>query len=115
TAFTSVGVPNEHPIAFSKCAWANRIFDSIVINFKSAVGDELVQSCPSFQGVINRLSKQTLRQGFSPDQLHGAVQSSQHWLRLPCAHSRPQCRPAFLFAEFLFHRVKLANLPHKPC
>jgi len=30
TAFAGVGMPNEHPIAFSKGAWANRIFDFVM-------------------------------------------------------------------------------------
>ena len=73
-AFPRFRMPNEHPIAFSKRAWTNRIFDFVVINFKNAVGDKLVQSRPSFQRVINRLSKQTLRQGFSPHQRHPPAQ-----------------------------------------
>ena len=72
-AFASFGMPHKQPIAFSKCAGANRIFDFVVINFKNAVGDELVQSRPSFQRVINRLPKQPLRQGFSPNQFHSAM------------------------------------------
>jgi len=39
----------------------------------------------------------------------------QHRLGLPSPHRLPQCRPGFLFAQFLFHGVKLSNLAHKPC
>jgi len=46
----------------------------VVVNFKNAVGDKLVQSRPSFQRVINRLSKQPLRQSLSPYQFHRPVQ-----------------------------------------
>ncbi len=79
-AFPSFGMANEHPIAFSKGRRPNRVFDFVVINFKNAVGDKLVQSRPSFQRVINRLSEQPLRQGLSPYQLHSPVQPIQYRL-----------------------------------
>ena len=72
-AFASFGMPNEQPVLFSKGAGSNRIFNQVVINLQSAVGDELRQSRPPFQHVINRLSEQTLGQRFSSRQFHGPM------------------------------------------
>jgi hypothetical protein len=83
---------------------------NIVVDVQRAVLHELRQSRPTFQGVIIRLAKQPLRQSPSPDQLHGAAQPSQYWLRLRDPHGLPKSRPCFFLTQLFFHHIKQPDL-----
>ena len=82
----SFRMPNEHPIAFPKCAGPNQVFQEVGVNFKDSVVHESGQGFPPFQGIVDGLTEQSLRQCPSSNQLHSPAYPLQHWAALPGTH-----------------------------